>query len=162
LSARSRAEARLSRPVPDFAGWESREPAHRVAGRDRPLPDPRPAPGDELHVHTDAVRELKLRDPGRPAPNAPLLMRVVRTPFALDPVKVAKVRLIEPYEPPPREKLGRPGEAWREAMTSLHEPGPMRAIAHRPEPRPRPFRRREGQSPSPRPHPDIGSEAVTG
>ena len=58
LSARSRAEARLQRPVPDFREWESREPAYRVADRDRPAPTPRAVPGDGLQVHTDAIREM--------------------------------------------------------------------------------------------------------
>lgn len=156
MSARSRAEARLSRPVPDLAWWDSREPARRVADRDRPLPEPRPIPGDALCAHPDTIRELKLKTPARPAPNAPLLMRVVRTPFALDPGKVARLRLVEPYgstgsaarrpwEPEPREELVRPGLAWREAMASIGE-RPMRSITHRPERRPRPFRRAGGDS----------------
>ena len=141
MSARSRAEARLARTVPDFSDCESREPARRLAGRDRPAPEPRPAPGQGLHVHTDAIREMKLRTPARPTPNAPLLMRVVRTPFALERARLVRRRLIEPFENPPREQLGRPGVAWRTAMADLGAPSPMRAIVHRPEPRPRPFRR---------------------
>lgn len=115
MSARSRAEARLARGGSGVTGRRAWEPVRGVAGRARPLPRPRSIPGDGLHVHSGAIRELKLHAPARPAPNAPLLIRLVRAPFALERAGFTKRRLLEPF--------------------------PTHAIAHRPEPRPRPFRR---------------------
>jgi len=114
--------------VPDFARWDAREPVRRITLRDDPGPPPRPRPSERLPVHTEAVREPRLEHPVRPAPNAPLLMRIVRTPFALEPVKVTKRVLVEPYE---RVRLAPLGN-------------PIRANPHGPEARPRPFRRTEG------------------
>ena len=74
-----------------------------------------------------------------------------RTPYVLERVRNAKLRLIEPFVKVPRERLGRPGEALREGLSALVRPSPMRSNAHRPDPRPRPFRRTssavEGETP---------------
>lgn len=125
MSVRLRAQARLDRHVPDFARWDTREPGHHVALRDAAPPPARRAPSDGLPAHTAATRELRLKQPARPTPNAPLLMRVVRTPFALEPVRTTRRKLLEPRERVQREPLARP----------------MRANPHGPEPRPRPFRK---------------------
>jgi hypothetical protein len=74
----------------------------------------------------------------KPGPYAPLLMRIVRYPFALQPGATVRSPAREPRAAVERETLGRPGAAWRELRADLAFRNPVRSIAHRPEPRPRP------------------------
>jgi hypothetical protein len=100
-------------------------------------------PGASLRLAAATVRDMRLRDPGRPTPNAPLLMRIVRTPFALAPG--ARVRIVVQgggRERVERERSGGPGWAFRELLREIvASPGPLRGLDFRPAPRARPFAR---------------------
>lgn len=136
---RRRGEERARFGPPQFTHWELREPVHRLGQRWVEEPPPRPAPGDRLGVHPDAVRKLEPKEPVRPEPNAPLLKRIVRSPYGMGPAQVVRVTIRE--ESPtaePRQPLERPTAAYRELLADLTPKSPMRSSPHRPEPRPRP------------------------
>lgn len=124
---------------PPELGSEEREPVHRLHERWGEEPTPRPVPGDRLTVHPDAIRELKPKQPVRPEPNAPLLKRVVRSPYAMSPTAVVRVtgRPARPgSEPLPR--IEDPTAGYRELREAMRLENPIRSAPHRPEPRPRP------------------------
>jgi len=98
--------------------------------------------GASIRVRGEAaVKKRRLR-PVEAGPNAPLLMRIVRHPFALSPVRFGKVRH--------REEAGdrvRPGPreaplAYRGELRDAYQlENPFLVFAHRPEHRPPPFYR---------------------
>ncbi len=141
-AARRRAEQRERAGPREHVTWDQRETGRRLHERWAPEPTPRPMVGERLagaRAKADgAVRELKPKQPVRPGPNAPLLMRIVRSPYALHPVKHVRATIRDlSVVPEPREILGQPGRAWRELRAELSMPNPIRAFPHRPEPRPR-------------------------
>lgn len=72
---------RLQRKSPGASVTEPRDLERRICARDQEPPPPRAVPGEKT-----VVREAKLRSnriKADPRPNAPLLMRLVRWPFAL-------------------------------------------------------------------------------
>ncbi|MEQ1503294.1 MAG: hypothetical protein ABMB14_13740 [Myxococcota bacterium] len=89
------------------------------------------------------VRPPKLAKPARTEPNAPLLMRIVRYPFALTPGSGAVVVLIPPEPPRDRADTVRVGRAFRAFLTELRRLVGSPVAGGRPAIRwvPRPFAR---------------------
>jgi hypothetical protein len=145
MSLRTRAHARLERPVLDFSRWERREPARRLVSREvSPIADrPRlPEPSASIGHPTEAVRDMRIRAPGQPTPNAPLLMRIVRTPFSLAPGRTARTTIPRGREPLVRDRHVGPGRVFRDLVREIRSrPGLMTTVDHRPAFRPRPFAR---------------------
>jgi hypothetical protein len=119
----------------DRAPW-----SRLVARADEPEERQRPALGESLRVRgADDVR-VKRRKGVEPGPNAPLLMRIVRHPFELSPVRYGRQEgrpsLAERERPEPRE----PALAYREGVRDdLRRDNPFLVYAHRPVVRPPPF-----------------------
>lgn len=91
MTLRIRTDARLTRPIPEIPSWEKRTPAVRISAREELLkPADRTVPGEKLVSPPVASREPALKQRVSPAPNAPLLIRIVRHPFSLEPAKRAK------------------------------------------------------------------------
>jgi hypothetical protein len=135
----------LNRPVPEFAHRDGREPARRVAARESARPEPvHELPGQKLPVEPK-VRDLRLKEAARPEPNAPLLMRLVRTPFSLAPAAMDKVATRESQDEIVRGVVERegPGRAFADLLREIGRHGWIlrEGAARRPAPRPRPFRR---------------------
>jgi hypothetical protein len=94
------------------------------------------------------VRPPKLARPARPEPNAPLLMRIVRHPYALSPASGVRITFIDPSERVgPVERVGTAGPG-RPFAALLRELGEL-VLPTAPRPRarwvPRPFERRRGR-----------------
>ena len=146
MSLRTRANARLDRHVPDFSRWEQREPARRLVLReDAPGVDraPVPEPGASLHRHTEATRGMRIRGGAQPTPNAPLLMRIVRTPFSLSPGARTRTIVHRTRERADRDRHVGPGRVFGDLAREIaSRPGPLDTVDHRPHVRPRPFLRR--------------------
>lgn len=157
MSHRLRAKDRLGRHTFGWEEWTRRGPAHRLQAREEQkeaslaILEPR-VPQRDQHV----ARALRAVDAG---PNAPLLKRLVRYPYALHPVRYEK-REGRPADVA-SERGGRPTrettvlqdarEAWVDPVASSRE-GSVERLAeeHRPEWRPHPFgkvRARRGGSP---------------
>lgn len=138
MSARSRADARFTRHVPDFSHWERREPGARLSGRDERALLAADGPSASLWRRTEGAVSLDVRRSRirvEAAPNAPLLMRLVRTPFALGPARHAKV--VVPRREPPAEldpvalaAERHPGRAFGDLLRELRSTSPLRAIEH--------------------------------
>lgn len=128
--------------MPELGPDDERGLHRRLVGRES-LGDraERPAVGSSLPERSDEIRVAKSAATVRPAPNAPLLMRLVRTPFELAPVRPVRQTVIEPAEPRVRERLGRPTDALTEARREAAAIHPIDAFPHRPEFRPHPFAR---------------------
>ena len=74
--------------------------------------------------------------------NAPLLMRIVRHPFELLPVRFVRVEHRGVDEERPHPGSREPALAYRQELREdTHNPNPMMVFAHRPEHRPQPFLR---------------------
>ena len=84
MAARHRALARLHRHVPDVAAPDARALSRRLG--DRAVEDVHETrmAGESIKVR-DEVHERRLRGPDA-GPNAPLLIRLVRHPYAMHPV----------------------------------------------------------------------------
>lgn len=123
MSLRIRSDARMMRHVPEISSWEQRQPAIRVASREEMLKvDPRPVPGEKLLTSPTEVRAPRLQKPVSPSPNAPLLIRVVRHPFPLEPTRNQKLSVeVRDHrglrDRPPSRGPGRP---FRELLQELH------------------------------------------
>jgi len=156
MSHRQRAKDRLGRHTFGWSEWAQRGPAGRIRGRDSErqcaveLLEPRVPQRDQ-----SVARALRVATAG---PNAPLLKRLVRYPYALHPVR-------------PEMRDGRPTDVWAErakrptrdvtvlqqAREAWVDPTAVRqgdriehlAVEHRPSWRPHPFRkvraRQEGE-----------------
>ena len=80
----------------------------RLARRDRPIERPSPIPAREARGPETTLREV--RPPVSPSPNTPLLIRVVKFPYALAPGRPGREALPEsvaghPHPTlPPRER----------------------------------------------------------
>jgi hypothetical protein len=99
MSHRQRAKDRLGRHTFGWSEWAQRGPTARIRGRDIErqcaidLLEPRVPQRDQ-----SVERALKAATAG---PNAPLLKRLVRYPYALHPVR-------------PERREGRPADVWAE------------------------------------------------
>ncbi len=78
---RERAEARLERATFCFGRWESRQPSRRVVDRDV-TPKDREILGMSVRTR-DADVDIRRIRPVQFGPYAPLLKRVIRSPYAL-------------------------------------------------------------------------------
>lgn len=156
MSHRLRAKDRLGRHTFGWEEWTRRGPAPRLHAREEEkeaslaLLEPR-VPQRDQH----GSRALRAAEAG---PNAPLLKRLVRYPYALHPVRPAK-REGRPADVrsgrdarPTRETtvMHEAREAWVDPVASSREDSVERlAEDHRPGWRPHPFRKvraRRGRS----------------
>ena len=141
MNPRERAQARLSRHVPDFAHWEGRGPARRVAEREEAALRPeRRVLGASVRARDGqgAVRQATTVDPG---PNTPLLMRLVRDPYRMDPTPAVRVRYRDEPDPGEDTTAVRVSELVRDKRDSLRVGRPARELDHRPALRAHPFAR---------------------
>lgn len=140
MTPRERARIRLSRHVPDFGHWEARGPARRVARREEiDLRPEREVPGESVRVRDQAT--VKAAATVNPGPNAPLLMRIVRDPYRLDPGRAARVRYLAEPDPAEETEAVRVADLVREKREALRSVRPVRQIDHRPAHRAHPFAR---------------------
>lgn len=124
MALRHRALARLHRHVPHVVGTDERVLATRLGDR---TTDPSPGPkvaGEAVRVR-DEVHERALRGP-EPGPNAPLLIRLVRSPYALHPVHAGRrpnTQRAHPSEGRPTlaETVSRTSEWFEEAHVAVGE-----------------------------------------
>ena len=129
--------------MPQVRERTERSPWSRMMERaEEPEDTTRPAIGASIRVRgADDVKKKVLRSI-EAGPNAPLLMRIVRHPFELAPVRFGKVRhreeVAERLRTEPREQPLAYREELREAYSSVN---PFMVYAHRPEHRPPPFLR---------------------
>ncbi len=141
MTPRERAQARLGRHVPDFGHWDVRQPARRVAGREDLDPRPeREVVGASVRVR-DGEGEVRSAPTVHPGPNAPLLMRIVRDPYALRPGSAERVRYLPEGASEQEEPAVRLADVVREKREALRASRPLREIDHRPVERERPFAR---------------------
>lgn len=136
---RQRAQERLARHVPALRERTERAPWDRLVERADAEPSPeRAVLGASLRVREPSKARL-LKGP-EAGPNAPLLMRIVRHPFALAPVRWTTVRHRDEPGARPRPEA-RPGPlAYRDEQRESRTPGnPMLVFAHRPAYRRPPF-----------------------
>ncbi|MFT4628884.1 MAG: hypothetical protein ACI8PZ_007580, partial [Myxococcota bacterium] len=85
---RERAAKRLERHRYGWTSWDDRHPVRRIADRLVEAPGERVDPGASLKVRTVTTTMRKPVDIG---PHAPLLKRVIRSPYPLSPVRPARV-----------------------------------------------------------------------
>ena len=141
LNHRHRAQSRLVRHVPQLRGADSGALYERIEERQQGgEPRERPALGDSLVVRDPAAGKVKRLRGADVSENAPLLMRLVRHPYAMEPVRYQRVEHREPaYHRARVEPLG-PALAYRAELREVYRLiPPTEACAHRPEERPAPF-----------------------
>jgi len=144
MTPRERAQLRLNRRVPGSGRQQAARLADRIAQRDEekePFLPPR-----ACRVR-DEVQVKRIR-PVIVSAYAPQLIRLVRRPFAMSPVRSSRLHGFErpswvrearaPMPQPAREMAGH-----REGFTL---PSPIAANPHRPELRPHPFARARTRS----------------
>lgn len=150
MTPRHRARARLARHVPRVEESTERLPSSRMLEREEDTTAPRPVPSDRVRIPAE-VRIKSLR-PVKIGRNAPLLIRLVRHPYALRTVKAVR-RAEEGRERPSildREPFPSAVAELADLRDSYRVGRPMRDIPHRPEVRAHPFARaREAAAPSP-------------
>ena len=145
MKPRERARARLQRRTPSATLRSDREPSVRLAERQADSRPEHRSPGDTVRIPSETkLRALRSADVG---PNAPLLIRLVRHPFALQTARPNRVDSGRHADPADRSREPYPevlNEA-RELLGSLRDPegfhGPLDGLVDRPEHRPHPFRR---------------------
>ena len=125
---------RLQRRYPGEGLGDARPFGQRFFARDAALPEPRKVPGETM-----TLRELKVREamPGiRPAPNAPLLKRLVHSPYRQETVSPRRQQVFEGI---PWDALKREAREEREHLERPTVGNPLRdpAYGHRPEARAR-------------------------
>lgn len=120
---------RLKRRYPgeDIAAPSSS--VERLAARDRPLRQPKQALGEEMRVSSHAVR--RNQNTIQPQPNAPLLKRLVRYPYALH---ATRPRTLKVAEPVPWDLLERTvsepvSAVTRDARDLSIQGNPLRAVS---------------------------------
>lgn len=112
---RARAEARLRggtvrTPGAGTTPMDDRAFVSKLTARATSDAIERSVPGDRLSAAALGVRERRVTL--QPAPNAPLLMRIVRTPYALDPVRPRRSAAWDRPSWDRPEPLPRPGLEW--------------------------------------------------
>jgi len=143
LKPRQRAKARLGRPSPGDRTCRPGAASRRIAGRLEVDERSRELVGDRAHTRPVDVTE-KVRRPIEAGPNAPLLMRLVRTPFELQPDRPRRTQVFEPAGARPRvpeERLAPMSWAGQD-LEALRGPaaGPLKRLERRgPDARPHPF-----------------------
>lgn len=137
MPVRPRMERRLTQEAPGERFWEPRGVASRLLDRDEIDLRERPQLGASV-----VARETKTKSSSRRVdvePNAPLLMRLWQSPYALDKGSPRRTKVREPMEarePPPSVAL-----VWREAKADwprVVSEGPIHALGPRLVARPRP------------------------
>lgn len=149
MAPRHRARARLERHVPRLAEPIERTPAHRLLEREVDTRPVRPLPSEGLRVPLEV--EIKRMRPVSAGPNAPLLIRLVRHPYALMPGRLQRRSDVSRQRVSVLDRVPFPN-AVRESedrRAQLKPARPMREIQHRPVHREPPFRRREDPVPEP-------------
>lgn len=140
MNHRERAAARLSRSTFGWSEWDGRLPTYRLAARSETPGDVRPAPSDSLTRREVTVKKIATAQVG---PHAPLLKRVIRTPYALETTRAARVdgRPIPDLARTVVEPRKGPIDDGRSELGALRAPEapPMRALDHRPHYRLPPF-----------------------
>jgi hypothetical protein len=139
---RARVELRLRESRSAVRPLDDRGIVLRLAQRavdDTPV---RREPGADVSAHALGVRDRVVSV--KPAPNAPLLMRIVRTPYALAPGRARRLSLLDRTPPERPEPLGRPGRAWTENRAGALFRSPLRSVEHGLPQRLRPRRPAEG------------------
>jgi hypothetical protein len=151
MKHRERAAARLSRHSYGWSEWDVRLPIQRIAVRAESIGPARAVPGESVSVREPSVRKHRLAAVG---PYAPLLKRVIRSPYALETGRPTRVegRVVPDLDRSSLEPRLSPIADARAELGSLREwvEPPMRAIEHRPVERPHPFwriRRARGEQP---------------
>ncbi len=108
------------------------------------LDEARPEPADPVPARDQrVVREVQVRAPQRlatPGPNAPQLIRLVRTPFAMSGARPLRQELVPPS--PTAEPRPAFGDALREAVADWPEARSTPVV----QPRPRAFAPRPSQA----------------
>jgi len=140
MTPRERAKLRLNRHVPGWDHWEDRQPASRLVERlvERPISWPERL---EVRVREEVkITKLRVADVSE---NAPQLIRLVRFPFALRPVRSKR---LEGFDRPTvgrhdREPIPQPAREMGEIRKEYTLASPMSEHDHRPGPRPHPFAR---------------------
>jgi hypothetical protein len=144
MALAARLQARLRRGPrgadPRRLGREGRL-ATRLQAREVARDRDRPEPGSTLRFAREVVdRSLRAVEAG---PNAPLLIRVVRYPYALRPGDTVRVQGRPSVElaPPVRDR----GLVFRSVVAELwaahHAPSVVKGLSFRPVARPSPFAR---------------------
>lgn len=141
---RARAEVRLRESASQVRPLDHRSLVLRLAERAADEPPVRPSPGDLVAAHALGVRVRVVSV--KPAPNAPLLMRIVRTPYAHAPAAGKRILVFERPSTERPERLGRPGEAWTTARPGALFRSPLRSVEHGLPDRLRPRRPVDGGS----------------
>lgn len=122
---------RLERTFPGEGLAAPSNVAVRVAERDRPLKEPRKELGQLVSVPERSTRRIE--NVVQASPNAPLLKRLVRYPYALHAVQPRRSTVAEPI---PWDALARePREAVSAVMASVRgeriQGNPLRAVPTR-------------------------------
>lgn len=141
MNHRLRAQTRLGRHVPQLRSADSGDLYERLEARkEEGERRDRAVPGDSLVVRDPSAGTTKYMRPADVSQNAPLLMRLVRHPYAMQPVRFDRVEHREPPQDRIRfEPLG-PALAYRAELRDAYRLiTPTVEFAHRPEDRPAPF-----------------------
>lgn len=141
MKPRHRAQARLARHVPALPESSERLPVRRLAQREDEGERTRRIPGETVRVQAEI--QVKPLRTVRPEPNAPLLIRLVRNPYALDTGRSVRVPNESRDRPSvlDREPFPNPSAEVAELRDAMKVARPMREIVHHPVLRPHPFGR---------------------
>lgn len=141
MNHRQRAQSRIERHVPQLRSAEAGALHGRLADRqeeeERRI---RPAPGDSLVLRGAADAKPRRLPAADVSESAPLLMRLVRHPYAMEPVRFGRLEYRDASHDRVRpEPLG-PALAYRRELRDAYRLiTPTEEFAHRPEERRPPF-----------------------
>lgn len=140
MNHRHRAQSRLQRHVPQLRSAEAGELHSRLRERQEEADHhERSAPGDSLVLRGMVEGKPKLLKGADVSENAPLLMRLVRHPYAMYPVNYGRIEGRSTYERARPEPLGRALAYRQELREAYRLITPTEEFAHRPEERRHPF-----------------------
>ena len=140
MALAARLQARIH-ALPRGADRPERRLAARLRSRESVTERERPEPGSTLRLSRESAdRPLRTIEAG---PNAPLLIRVVRHPYALRPGDTVRVqgRPSLDLAPPVRDRALIFRSVVAELWAAHHEPSILKGLSFRPVPRPNPFAR---------------------
>ncbi len=140
MNHRHRAQSRLQRHVPQLRSAEAGALHGRLTERQEEADHhERSAPGDSLVLRGMIEGKPKFMKGADVSENAPLLMRLVRHPYAMYPVNYGRIEGRASYKHVRHEPLG-PALSYRQELRDAYRLiVPMEEFAHRPEARRRPF-----------------------
>jgi hypothetical protein len=140
LNHRQRADHRLARHVPQLRDGEARALYLRLVDRTvESEAESHSVLGSSLSVRDPATQSVRKAKVAQTEPNAPLLMRLVRHPYAQETARFGRVEYREVFA---REGIQptEPALAYLEELRAAYQfVSPMRSNPHRPEDRPLPF-----------------------